>query len=130
MQYYPAINEVQITISDFGKGIPSNIKEKFGEMSDGRAVELATEEGITTKSKQNNLGSGLSFLVDYVTGNYSKVSIYSLSGGVHCFQNNAGRLVRTPWVGTGRYPGTLVNIVLDRNRFQGDDVEREDLEWI
>jgi hypothetical protein len=130
VQFYPKNGKIQISVSDFGKGIPSNIKPKFGSMmNDGLAISKATEEGVTSQSIPQNRGVGLKFLVDHVTGNHGFLSIYSYQGILHCGIEN-GQVMRYPSLNSAIYPGTLVNIWLHANKFIGDDIEeKEDLRW-
>lgn len=127
-QHYPATKQVKITVSDFGRGIPSTIRAQFGEMSDDAAILLATKEGVTAKSQPNNMGAGLAYLIDRITGSDGKVRIHSLSGNLYCFRDKDGQR-KNPNRGNGSYPGTLVDISLDTRLFVADEEERVDVEW-
>jgi hypothetical protein len=129
IQHYPQKSELQITISDFGRGVPANIRAAFGQMSDGEAIEMATREGITTKSIPGNRGVGLSVLVDYVIGNGGRVDVYSLGGTLSCRPDGNGGTRKLVGAGKGSYPGTLVNITLRTDSFVGDEVAEEDQEF-
>jgi hypothetical protein len=128
-QYYPNIDQLHITLSDFGRGIPSTIVQKFGAMDDGQAILCASTLGVTAKNNPNNQGVGLDYLIENVTGNGGQVSIYSFSGVLICSRNAAGQVIREARLGDGVYPGTLVNIMLRKNLFVGDEEEREDILW-
>lgn len=128
-QFYPHLHSIKITLSDFGEGIPATIKRTFGEMTDAQAIILATKEGITSKSRPNNMGAGLSYLVDTMVANRGITRFHSRSGNVTCLCDNQGRKKFEQRHGTGIYPGTLVEIEFDTRLFVGDDVERIDLEW-
>ena len=128
-QNYPNIKKICITISDFGRGIPTTISENFSVQNDGAAIVLATQEGITTKSTAGNRGGGLGVLIDYVViRNGGSVGIYSEFGGVHC-SPISGRVRKAQWMGTGYYPGTLVNIQLRTDTIERIEDERENFEW-
>lgn len=129
VQHYPGLRAVRITVSDFGTGIPTTIRSRFGDMSDGKAVLQASQEGVTAKSRPNNMGAGLCYLVDCVTANQGTVSIHSLSGSLYCFRGRGGLPERRAETGNGTYPGTLVDITLDTRLFVGDEEERGQLEW-
>ena len=127
-QHYPNIREVKITVSDFGVGIPTTIRRRFGKMTDSEAIRMSAEEGITSQSRPNNMGAGLNFLIDCVTGNDGSVLIHSLSGSLKCFRDK-GRQRRQTANWRSSYPGTLVDIALDTRLFVGDDDERGEVEW-
>jgi anti-sigma regulatory factor (Ser/Thr protein kinase) len=127
-QHYPNVRQIRITVSDFGVGIPATIKSRFGEMSDGAALELAAQEGITARSRPNNMGAGLNYLIDTVTNNDGIVLIHSLSGSLRSSLER-GKQVRRASVGRGSYPGTLIDIALDTRLFVGDDDDRGTVEW-
>lgn len=127
-QHYPNLRSVKITVSDFGVGIPATIRARFGDMSDGEAIRMAAEEGVTSQSRPNNMGAGLNFLIDCVTSNEGSVLIHSLSGSLACSRER-GKQIRRPSNGRGRYPGTLVDITLDTRLLEGDDDERGEVEW-
>lgn len=129
VQHHPNSGLIHIAVSDFGKGIPSNIRARFGAMSDGEAIRRASQPGVTTKSVPGNQGIGLDFLIDNVTGNRGHLSIYSFSGSLHCHVSSPGNVARTVQVSSASYPGTLVNIWLNPDTFVGDDVQEETLEW-
>ncbi len=127
-QHYPNIRQVKITISDFGIGVPTTIRRRFGAMTDAEAIRLAAEEGVTSQSRPNNMGAGLNFLIDCVTSNDGSVLIHSLSGSLKCFREK-GRQRRQVANWRSSYPGTLVDITLDTRLFVGDDDERGEVEW-
>lgn len=129
VQHYPQIDRIEITVSDFGKGIPANINARFGSRPDGEAIDYATREGVTTGGPGRNAGAGLSVLIDYVTGVGGDVTIYSRAGGVRCSQGRNGGVRRALWVGQGLYPGTLFNIGLRTDTFESSLLEREAFTW-
>ena len=129
VQHYPAPNHIQITLSDFGKGIPSNIRARFGPMLDGDAIWKASQEGVTSQSVPRNQGIGLNFLVDSVTGNEGYVSIFSFQGSLTCYKVAGAGVTRVPSTRNASYPGTLINITLPIAKFVGDDDDEETMEW-
>jgi hypothetical protein len=129
-QHYPNIRCIKITISDFGAGIPATIRRQYGDMSDDAAIIHATKEGTTARSKPNNMGAGLNYLVDVTLANRGAVRFHSLSGNVTCVCGKRGERTYENRRGTGHYPGTLLEIELDTRLFVGDeDDERGDFEW-
>lgn len=129
VQHYPKVRRVNITVSDFGRGIPNNIRARYGQMTDQDAILHASQRGVTTKGHPNNQGEGLDFLIENMTRNGGQVSIYSFSGSLICNRNANGVVHRTAWSGSGSYPGTLVDILLKTDTFIGDLEERENVEW-
>lgn len=124
-QHYPNAKQVNITVSDFGRGIPSTIKGRYGQMNDGRAILEASKEGVTAQTIPTNRGVGLDFLISNVIANHGKVNIFSLSGGLFCCSN----MRQACDYGQGSYPGTLVDILLPTDRFVGDEDTERDFEW-
>jgi hypothetical protein len=129
VQHYPKVKRVNITVSDFGRGIPNSIRAQFGPMSDQDAILYASQRGVTTKGHPNNQGEGLDLLIENVTRNSGCVSIYSFSGALICDRDDAGTVRRQAWSGNGYYPGTLVDISLKTDKFVGDVEQRENVEW-
>lgn len=129
VQHYPRVSRVNITVSDFGRGIPNSIRNQFGAMSDQDAILYASQRGVTTKGHPNNQGEGLDLLIENVARNGGCVSIYSFSGALICDQDAFGTVRRQAWSGNGSYPGTLVDISLKTDRFVGDEEQRENVEW-
>jgi anti-sigma regulatory factor (Ser/Thr protein kinase)/anti-anti-sigma regulatory factor len=67
-QHYPKTREIQIAISDFGQGIPAQVRSKLLEIAlDTDALRKSYQEGFTTKSNVRNRGAGLSNLMRYIT---------------------------------------------------------------
>ncbi len=128
-QHYPKLGDVRVTLSDFGRGIPSTIRERVGPMNDAAAILQASRAGVSAMSRPNNRGVGLDLLIDNVTANQGEVTIYSFSGRLFAKRGSDGRPERIATLGNGSYPGTLVDIRLRTDCFVGDDVSREELEW-
>ncbi|QAT66804.1 ATP-binding protein [Bacillus glycinifermentans] len=129
-QHYPRINEIQISISDFGIGIPNTIRKVDPFLTDTEAIEKAVEEGYSSKSTPQNRGVGLSTLVKNVVGNYGgKVHIQSLHGILTCKQNNSNEVWIKSKQGNSYYPGTFIEIVLDTRNFEEEINDKEEFEW-
>lgn len=128
-QHYPNMHNIKITMSDFGEGIPATIIRRFGAMSDSDAIILATREGVTSQSRPNNMGAGLSYLVDTTITNKGVVRLHSRSGNITCVADKVDDRSFQRRGGAGIYPGTLVELELDTRLFEGDEVERTDFEW-
>lgn len=99
-------------------------------MSDCDAIVHAMRDGVTAKSKPNNMGAGLSYLVDTVLANQGTVRFHSLTGSLTCQSDRRGSKALSRRSGVGRYPGTLIEMELDTRLFIGDDDDdRVDFEW-
>lgn len=129
-QHYPNAHNLKITMSDFGAGIPSTIRSRYGQMSDAEAIAEAIKDGVTARSRPNNMGAGLCYLVDTVIANQGVVRFHSLSGSLTCTCDKRRQLHQERRKAQGIYPGTLIELELDTRFFVGDDDdERADFEW-
>ena len=134
-EHLPAKREILIAISDFGIGIPENVRRKLPLKDDKEALAIACEEGFTTQSNVRNRGAGLPLLLRYVIGtNNGFVRIVSGRGMITAspsskqYNNNpkvTSRIMQ--W----HYPGTLVFVKLDTEKFARiiEDVEKEEFSW-
>lgn len=98
-------------------------------MTDEDAIFHATRDGVTARSQKNNMGSGLSYLVDTILAKRGKVRIHSRNGNVTFMCDSKDRPIHIKRRSGGPYPGTLVEIELDTRLFIGDEDERGDFEW-
>lgn len=119
-QYYPNLDVVNISLSDFGTGIPNTVRTKYPALDDSEAILRATDEGFTTKSRPANRGAGLHNLLRTAVVHFSgKVYIHSGMGILECSCKN-NDLGRTPSISKGYYPGTLIELVLSTRRISED----------
>ena len=127
-QHFPNKNEVQLAISDFGIGIPANVRTLRPELNDSGAIKAAVVEGFTTKSTTRNQGAGLHILTKYVVlQNRGSVIVHSLRGSFSCTYLN-GETKQTPREERGHYPGTLLQIHFRTNNLEPIS-EKEAFEW-
>lgn len=127
-QHYPNKNTVNIAISDFGIGIPSNVQKIFPGMTDSLAIQKATEQGFSTKSTPGNRGAGLDVLIrNVVKNNQGWVYIHSNHGILECKLGQNNNIVLEPSNIGGFYPGTLFEIVLRTDTIE--HLEEEEFEW-
>lgn len=127
-QHYPKMNEIQVAISDFGIGIPANVKRIRPELTDSGAIKAALVEGFTTKSTSRNQGAGLDILTKYVVlRNRGSIIVHSLKGSFSCTYQD-GITKQTPREEHGYYPGTLLQITFRTNYLEAI-AEKEDFEW-
>lgn len=119
---------IEVCASDFGIGIPRNVRTKIPELDDRQAVERACEEGFTTKSTPRNRGAGLHILMQNIVElNKGQVLLYSGHGSIRRSKLNGETehvSVRTPTA----YPGTLVYMTLDANTIHIEETQ-EEFEW-
>ena len=126
-QNYPAYNEIKLAISDFGVGIPFNIQRVEPIVNDAKALELAVQEGYSTKSWPRNRGAGLDILTQLVVNtNRGRIYIHSNYGKLSCFYNNGLRFESN--MVNQMYPGTLFEIVFNTNRIYQEPMA-EDFQW-
>jgi anti-sigma regulatory factor (Ser/Thr protein kinase) len=132
-QFFPKEKKIKIAISDFGVGIPNQVRTKLPNLNDRESLKKAIEEGFTTKSNVNNRGAGLSNLIRYVTlRNSGTVLIHSGKGNLSATPAATGGAPSvTAREDDWEYPGTLVHVVLRTDTLDRleDDVEMEVFEW-
>ena len=117
-QYYPGLKTLDLTVVDFGKGIPSNVraylKQKqspfdLRDLSTMTAVEClnwALVRGNTTSSAVMGRGLGLDLLRDFIKVNHGKMEILSETG--YLFIGEQDRYLER----NTKFSGTIVSITL------------------
>ncbi|MGB6220857.1 ATP-binding protein [Haloferula sp.] len=107
-QFYPRKRELQLSIVDFGVGIPSNVRECVGEAEKAAdsCMDWAFVRGNTTATKQGlSRGLGLDLLRDFIQVNGGKLEILSHDGYISVDQGGvSSRILPHP------FEGTMVNI--------------------
>jgi hypothetical protein len=130
VQHYPNQDRINISLADFGLGIPAKVGEVRSGLSDPEAVVLAVQEGFTTKSIPGNAGLGLDLLLKTVVGNNSgRVTIYSGHAIVTFQRDRSGKIDHCPIETAGFCPGTTIDINLRTDLIEELPEEREDLKW-
>jgi hypothetical protein len=78
-QHYPNKHLLELTVVDFGCGIPSKVRQflKRPRMSGAEALEWAFHRGNTTSQRGFARGMGLDLLKEFVKVNRGQVSIFS-----------------------------------------------------
>ncbi|HYE35392.1 hypothetical protein [Methylocaldum sp.] len=128
-QYFPNKHEIEICISDFGVGIPYNVRKFSPGLPDHLAISKAMEEGFTTKTKQKNAGAGLDILSrSVVLANKGVLWVSSLKGMVTC-TSDSEKIKKTARTVNGFYPGTLIKMRISTDFIQPDDDYIEVFEW-
>ncbi|MDC7690313.1 ATP-binding protein [Vogesella indigofera] len=126
IQHHPKLNKVKISISDFGIGIPSNVRRVIDIESDGKAILKAMEEGFTTRTTNRNRGVGLHLLQQTVVNNGGTLTIRSGKGKV--FSSRDGSRDYSSQ-NAHHYPGTALEIELYTNHFDITLADEEDFSW-
>ena len=133
IQDFHKTREIQIAISDFGTGIPFNVRKIEPSASDSIALKLAAKEGFTTQSNVKNRGAGLATLIRYLTTK-DRGKVWLVSGranlsAVHDKTNGSSKITARPTLGP--YPGTLVRLTLKQDSIAdfAADVETEEFSW-
>lgn len=127
-QHYPKKNQVMLSITDFGVGIPVNVRKVKPDLSDSEAIAQAAIEGFTTKSTVRNQGAGLDILTRYVVvKNRGSIHVHSLKESFQCIHAASGARPMHREVKSS-YPGTLVQITFNTD-FLELIAEKEEFEW-
>jgi len=130
VQHHPRANQVKIVVSDFGVGIPINVRTIITKISDAEAIRKATQEGFTTKPGGKNRGAGLDILLlNVVKSNQGSVHIHSLNGIFYAYPGTAGIQTRVKTSRDGTYPGTLIQLILRTETFDPSIADEEDFVW-
>lgn len=130
VQHYPGEDRINLSLADFGLGIPEKVREILPSLSDAEAVIQAVKEGFTSKSTPGNAGLGLDILLKNVVGtNSGEVTIYSGHAIVRFRQDDAGIIRPYPVQNAGFCPGTTIDINLRTDLIEELPEEREELEW-
>lgn len=121
---------MDVSIADFGLGIPAKVRETVKDLSDPQAVIQAVQEGFTSKSTPGNAGLGLDSLLKTVVGSgIGEVTIYSLHAIVRFRSGTNGQISPFPVENVGFCPGTTIEIKLRTDLIEQLPDEREELEW-
>ncbi|KXJ37250.1 hypothetical protein AX282_20710 [Bacillus spizizenii] len=129
-QHYPNKHEVNITISDFGVGIPNTIRNVMPSLTDKEALERAVQEGFSSQSTPKNRGAGLHTLIQNIVINYGgEVHIRSFRGILTCTRNNFNELCLNSFYGENNYPGTFIEIILNTEHIENIEDDEEEFNW-
>lgn len=110
-QWFPKDNILKFTLANMGTTIPENVRTICPKLSDGDAIEWATQEGNTTKKDKNFGGRGLFDLSTFISENKGKFHIISGKGywGVTDGQKRCKMNYNEP------FPGTIINLEINLN---------------
>ena len=111
-QKYPQLEELKITAIDFGIGIPQSVRNylqatgKQDTISDDKALQLAFQEGFSTRPELG--GMGLKLLKEFIHVNKGRLDIYSHSGHAIIDANGEHYEIIDSF-----FKGTVVNISIN-----------------
>jgi hypothetical protein len=111
-QHFPKKHELNLTIVDFGVGIPSNVRlfkaSAFApeQLRAAKCMEWAFQRGTSTKTGMGR-GLGLDLLQDFVRQNGGRLEMFSHEGYALVAEGKVTFAERTSF-----FEGTLVNISL------------------
>lgn len=108
-QYYPLKMTIRLCITDFGVGILSTLKKKYGITNDIDAIKLSVKEGVT--SRPQSAGFGLTNIRNFLKVNEGTLTIISGKGKVNFYSNN----VESFNISKG-FEGTIVNLKINANK--------------
>lgn len=128
-QFFPRQKSIQIVLSDFGIGIPTNVQKIRPGLGDHECIKLATQEGFTTRTGRNNRGAGLDILIkNLVRNNKGALVIYSRKGALTCSRESNGDIKKVARLSDQFYPGTLLFCNFRSDTFEEID-DDEVFEW-
>lgn len=108
-QNYPEAGMLQLTVIDFGIGIPNRVRTlpENSTMTATEALEWAFQPGNSTKQNGVRQGEGLHLLQEFVKKNHGNLMIFSNDGYVTIGDNGIIHENKCT-----SFSGTLVNIAL------------------
>lgn len=114
-QTYPKLKEMELSIMDFGFGIPHNLRPIYPHLkNDAEAVNYSTLEGVSSRKGKGAKGTGLSTLKELIIINEGQMRIFSSQGSYEWTKKKESC---TP--SAIPFPGTCVNlnIKIDNKRY-------------
>ena len=123
-QTYYNRREIEVSIMDFGVGIPSNLIPIYSHLQDdAEAVKYSLVEGVSSRTGKGAKGTGLNVLSQFISLNNGSMRILSSRGDYHLSGSDENIELMT--LG---FPGTCIclNINIDDKYYFFSD-ETEDL---
>ncbi len=108
-QYYPKLNELKLTVIDFGVGIPYNVR-LFGNnqtLPAKTTMQWAFQPGTSTRINGLRGGIGLGSLKNFIKANQGRLEIFSHEGYALIDHNQEIYSDRQNY-----FEGTLINITI------------------
>lgn len=126
-QFFPKLNKISISISDFGIGIPTSLRKINPNKDDAELLAIACQEGVSTKSTPRNRGAGLTNIITSLTNSgIGTIHIQSNYGIIEIENKKLSKVE----VSESYYPGTLfsIDLLLDNPELYDFD-EEEEFAW-
>ncbi len=126
-QFFPRKNRIIISISDFGVGIPKSMRTIYTDKKDSELLEIACQEGESTKTSPRNRGAGLTNIKTSLTNSsIGTIHIQSNYGIIEIENKKIISLKESP----SFYPGTLFSIELFLDNMELYDFDgEEEFRW-
>jgi hypothetical protein len=129
VQHFPKTGKVTISISDWGRGIPNEVRRVRRNISDAEAIIEATKQGFSSKGSPKKRGAGLDYLLTTVVGvNGGTVEIWSNFGHV-LFARDRGRVSAYPQAFDAFSVGTTIDITFIVTNIVDVPDQAEEFEW-
>lgn len=129
-QWFPKKDLVEISIADFGSGIPETVRRIEPGLSDNDAIIRAFDDGFSSQSTPRNRGVGLHLLHQNVVERFDgKISVRSQSGAVW-YARHGNSLRTVPYKADGFCPGTMIDIDFRTDLIDVDEpADGLEVEW-
>jgi len=125
-QYYPNINKIDLIISDYGVGIPANMRTLYPQYNDAELIHIATTEGVSSMPTPANRGAGLENIISIVTNHANgTVKINSLRGELTITNGQEPQQLLM----SSLFPGTLIHLTFKTDCIDFSQIFPEDLSW-
>jgi anti-sigma regulatory factor (Ser/Thr protein kinase) len=105
-QYYPKLNVIRVCVSDYGQGIPTVVRRKYPDFSDGECLRWALTEHNTTKSLPSNAGMGLSIIRNFSKTTSGELTIWTGNCCYLCRSGGQERIIKN----ISGFKGTLIEL--------------------
>jgi hypothetical protein len=123
-QYFPNVNQLILSVVDFGHGIAANVRNFFkfdpraNQLTAAQCLKWAFGPGHTTRPNGMARGIGLDVLKEFIKVNHGKMEVYSNEGCASIDHSNEIFTNRESF-----FEGTIFHITLicDEKRYQFAD---------
>jgi hypothetical protein len=107
-QAYPQEGRLMLSVIDFGIGFYGSLLQRYHSRinNDAEAIDLAVQDGISSKARKNNAGRGLHILSDWVRERNGQLEIVSHDG--YWKQDSQGRTGKR--ILPFEFPGSCINL--------------------
>lgn len=123
-QHFPNMNQLILSVVDFGQGIAANVRNFFkcdpraAQLTAAQCLKWAFDKGTTTNPNGMARGIGLDVLKEFIKVNHGKLEVYSNEGYALIDQHNEIFRSRNSF-----FTGTVFHITLicDENMYKFAD---------